>query len=80
MKKKRGRPSNWEGILEVIGWNSYNAIRKGVLLTKEARGGTPSRDAILRLARATLNATHSAEIDFKRKSAEWRERKVNHAG
>lgn len=75
MKKKRGRPSNWEGILVAIGWNSYYAIRVGCAITKEAMAGTPSRDAILRLARATLNATSSAERDFKKKNAGRRERK-----
>jgi hypothetical protein len=65
MKRKRGRPSNFDGIVKSIGWSSWvdlcNSGRIGTL----AQGAAPDLDAIMRLGRATLGAAASAERNAK---------------
>ena len=59
--KKRGRPSNWDGILAAIGLQTWKAMCLAGCVDDEPSQQTPDSAALQRLARAAMHATGNAK-------------------
>jgi hypothetical protein len=59
--KRRGRPSNWDGILAAIGLQTWKAMCSAGCVDDEPSQQTPDPEALQRLARAAMHATGNAK-------------------
>jgi hypothetical protein len=62
--KRRGRPSNWDGIVEHVGLNVYRGMQGSGQATAKC---TPSRASLMRLGKAALHACSDADAQDKMK-------------
>jgi hypothetical protein len=64
---KRGRQSNWDGIVERVGRTLYGRMREIAQATALC---TPSRAALVRLGKAAMHACADADRQDKKKIRE----------
>jgi hypothetical protein len=64
--KRRGRPSNWDGIVEHVGRKLYERMRE---IGQATAMCTPSRESMIRLGKAAIHACADADAQDKKKIA-----------